>query len=118
MRRGSTSRSQTSAGSARPCSGTSTSRSRSTPGARRRMAVDALPAGQERGERALVGRLDLLAQRGQRGAAQAAQDLGVAPLALGAAGAQLAADELAGALELAQRARRVDAVAGAQLARS
>ena len=45
------------------------------------MAVDALPARQEARERALVGRLDLLAQRGQRGAAQPPQHLGVAPLA-------------------------------------
>ena len=70
-------------------------------GAGGRVAVDALPRGQEGGQRALLGRLDLLAQRGQRGAAQAAQDLEVAPLALAASGAQLAAHELAAALELA-----------------
>ena len=51
------------------------------PGARRRVAVDALPARQEARERALVGGLDLLAQRGERGAPQPAQHLGVAPLA-------------------------------------
>ena len=68
-------------------------------GAAGRMAVDALPAREEARERALVGRLDLLAQRGQRGAPQAPQHLGVAPLARGTAGAQLAAHELAGALE-------------------
>ena len=73
------------------------------PGARGGMAVDALPGGQEARQRTLVGRLDLLAQHRERRAAQPAQHLGVAPLALGAAGPQLAADELAGALELAQR---------------
>ena len=82
MRRGSTSRSQTSTGSARPCSGTSTSRRRSIARARGGMAVDTLPARQERAQLALVGGLDLLAQDGQRRAAQPAQHLGVAPLAL------------------------------------
>ncbi len=67
------------------------------------MAVDALPGGQEGGEAALLGRLDLLAQGGERGAPEASQDLDVAPLAICAARPQLAADELAGALELAQR---------------
>ena len=81
------------------------------------LAVDALPGGQEAGERALVGGLDLLAQHGERRTAQAPQHLGMAPLAFAAAGPQLAADELAGALELAQRGGRVDAVAGAQLVR-
>ncbi len=79
------------------------------------MAVDALPGRQEAGQLALLGGLDLLAQHGQRRPAQPAQDLGVAPLALGAAGAQLAADQVAGALELAQRRRGVDPVAGAHL---
>ena len=81
------------------------------------MAVDALPGREEAGERALVGRLDLLAQGGERRAAQAPQHLGVAPLALGAARPQLAAHQLAGALELAQRGGGVDAVALAQLGR-
>ena len=115
VRRGSTSRSHTSAGSARPCSGTSTSRRRSMPGAGRGMAVDALPARQERRERALVGGLDLLAQHGEGGAAQAPEHLGVAPLALAAAGPQLPAHEVSASLERLQRARRVDAVAVAQL---
>ncbi len=44
------------------------------------MAVHALPGGQEAGQLALLGRLDLLAQDGQRGAAQAAQHLGITPL--------------------------------------
>ncbi len=81
----------------------------------RRMAVDALPGGHEARERTLIGGLDLLAQHGQRGAPQAAQHLGIAPLALGAAGPELAADEVARALELAQRRRGIDPVAGVDL---
>ena len=80
------------------------------------MAVDALPGRQERGERALVGGLDLLAQRGERRAAQAAQDLGVAPLALasppGRSSPRTSSPSRSSALE---RRGRVDAVAGAQL---
>ena len=87
------------------------------PGAGGRVAVDALPGGDEARERALVGGLDLLAQGRERGAAQPPQHLGVAPLALAAAGAQLAADEVAGALEPRQHGREVQAVALAQLAR-
>ena len=52
------------------------------PGAGAGVAVHALPRGQEGGEAPLVGRLDLLAQRRQRRAAQAPQHLDVAPLAL------------------------------------
>ena len=58
-----------------------------------------MPGRQEPPERGLLGRLDLLAQRRERGAPQAPQDVGVAPLALDAARAELAADELVGALE-------------------
>ena len=72
-----------------------------------RMAVDALPARQEGGQRALVDGLDLLAQDRERRAAQAAQDLGVAPLALAAARAQLAAHQLTRRLLLAERARQL-----------
>ena len=79
------------------------------------MAVDPLPGGQEARQLPRLGGLDLLAQDGQRGAAQAAQHLGVTPLALGAAGAQLAADQVAGALELAQRRGGVDPVARAHV---
>ncbi len=77
--------------------------------------VDALPGGQEGGQAPLVGGLDLLAQRGERGAPEAAQDLDVAPLALAASWPQLAADEIPSALELAQDGAGVDAIAGAQL---
>jgi hypothetical protein len=45
------------------------------------MSIDVLPARQEAGQLALVGRLDLLAQAGQAGAAQPPQDIGLAPLA-------------------------------------
>ena len=65
------------------------------------VGVDVLPRGQEAGELGRVDRLGLLAQRGDAGAAHPAQDVGVAPLALAAAREQLAANELAGALELA-----------------
>ena len=51
------------------------------PGARRRVAVDPLPGRQEAGQLALLGGLDLLAQDGQRGAAQPPQHLGVTPFA-------------------------------------
>ena len=67
-------------------SGTSASRSvarRSTP----------CHDGQEAGERRRLDRLDLAAKRGERGAPQPAQHVGVAPLALGPAGPELAADE-------------------------
>ena len=59
---------------------------------------------QEAAERRLLGRLDLAPQRGERRAAQPAQHVGVAPLALDAAGPELAADELLRALELARGA--------------
>ena len=84
------------------------------PGAGGRVAVDALPVRQEARERALVGRLDLLAQRGERGAPQPPQHLGVAPLALRPAGAELAAHQVARDLERLQHRREVDAVALAQ----
>ena len=49
-------------------------------------------------------RLDLLAQRGQRAAAQRAQHLGVAPLRPGAAGQELAVDHPAGRRRAARSA--------------
>ena len=64
-----------------------TSTSASSP---RRPAPDAVPAGQEAGQGAGVDRLHLAAQRGQRAAAQLAQDVVVAPLALDAVGPELA----------------------------
>src|SRR5581483_5909323 len=66
-------------------------------------------------ERVVRHRLDLLAQRCERRAAQAAQDVRVAPFALGAARAQLAADEQLGALELAENRGDVAAEARAGL---
>ena len=59
-----------------------------------RPPVDALPARQEASERARVDGLDLLAQAGQARTTQPAEDIRVAPFALGTAGTQLAADEI------------------------
>ena len=55
----------------------------------------------------MLDRLDLAAQRGQRGAPQAPQHIRIAPLALGPAGPQLAADEQPVALELEQLGREI-----------
>ena len=68
--------------------------------AQRRAPVDPVPRGEEAAEGGLLGGLHLAAQRGERRTPQPAQDVRVAPLALGAAGPQLAADELLLALEL------------------
>ena len=73
--------------------------------------VHALPRGQEARQRPLLGGLDLLAERGERGAPQAAQHVGVAPLALAPARPQLAADQVAGGLQIAQHRAAVDRVA-------
>ena len=81
------------------------------------MTIHSLPRGQEARQGALVGGLDLAAQDRQRGPSQAPQHLGVAPLALGAAGSQLTADELAGTLELAQHRAGIHPVAVTQLGR-
>ena len=72
--------------------------------AQTRPAADPVPGRQEAAERGLLGRLDLAAQRGERGSAKAAEHVRVAPLALAAARAQLATDEQVGALELVQQA--------------
>ena len=58
-----------------------------------------MPGGEEAPERRLLGGLDLAPQHRERGAPDSAEDVGLAPLALGAAGAELAADELVRALE-------------------
>ena len=83
--------------------------------AERRTTVDPVPAREEAAERCLLHRLDLAAKRGERRAPQAAQDLGIAPLPLGAAGPELAADELLVALELAQLLLDVEAEPGRRL---
>ena len=67
-----------------------------------------MPARQEASQRGLLGGLDFLPQRGQRCAPQSPEDVGVAPLALHAAGPQLAADEELLALELVQDRLDVD----------
>ena len=61
--------------------------------AQRLPAADPVPRGEEATERSLLGRLDLATKRRERRAPDAAQDIRVAPLALGAPGPQLAADE-------------------------
>ncbi len=70
------------------------------------MAIDALPARHEAGERAGLDRLDLLAQRRERGAAQPAQHLAVTPLAAAATGPELTLNQVALALEPATARRR------------
>src|SRR5581483_680728 len=77
--------------------------------AERGAPVDSVPARQEAAERGLLGRLDLAAKRRERRAAEAAQHIRVAPLALDPAGAELAADELVRLLEPAQQNLDVDA---------
>src|SRR6266508_5964402 len=70
--------------------------------AQRRATVDPVPRRQEPAERALLGRLDLAAKRGERRATQTAEDIGVAPFALAAARPQLSAHELLLVLEREQ----------------
>jgi hypothetical protein len=67
-----------------------------------RAPVDSVPARQEAAERRLLGGLHLLAESSEGRATQPPQHVGVAPLALGASGTELAADELVLALELAE----------------
>ena len=57
--------------------------------------ADAVPRQQEPPERVGLDRLDLLPQPRERAAAQAAQDVGVDPFAIGAARTELALDEAA-----------------------
>ena len=66
-----------------------------------------MPRGEEAAEGRLLGGLDLAPQHRQRRAPDPAQDVGVAPLALRATGAELAAHELVGPLE--RRELTVDA---------
>ena len=77
-----------------------------------------MPRREEARERLLVDGFDLAAERRQRRAAQAAQHVGVAPLALAAAGSQLAAHEQLVRLELGEDAADVAAEALVGLARS
>ncbi len=81
----------------------------------RGVAVDPLPGGQEGGQPALLGGLDLLAQSRQRGAAQPAQDLDIAPVTPAPSRAQLAANDHAVALELSQHGAGVEVVAGVKI---
>ena len=68
-----------------------------------RRPLDALPLRQEPGQGVRRDRLDLLAQLGERPAAQRAQDLGVAPLEARAAGPELAVHDAAGRRQPGQR---------------
>src|SRR5262245_61934420 len=68
----------------------------------RRAAVDAVPAGEEAGERLLLDGLDLLPQRGERSTAQPAQHVRVAPFPLIPARPELTAHELLVVLELGE----------------
>src|SRR5207248_3095578 len=83
-----------------------------------RSPVDPLPAREEPSERGLLRRLDLLPEGGERGPAEAAQDVGIAPLAFGSTGPKLAANELLRPFqraELSLRHRDVEAEAGGRL---
>ena len=71
-------------------------------------AADALPRRQEPHERDRVDRLDLVPERGERAAAQRPQHAGVAPLAFGAGGPELAVHDAARGFE-PRRARRARA---------
>src|SRR5581483_8390523 len=79
--------------------------------AERRAPVDPVPRGQEAREHLLLHRLDLASQRRERGATEATEDVGVAPLALGPARTQFAAHEQVIALELDEHAADVAAEA-------
>ena len=73
------------------------------PGRAARPAATPCHVGQEPRERRRIDRLDLAPQPGQRAAAQQPQDLRVAPLALGAARPELAAQERPGAEQPLER---------------
>ena len=61
--------------------------------AQARAPVDSVPAREEAGEGDLLDGLDLLAKGSERGSTDPPEDVGVAPLALGSARPELAADE-------------------------
>ena len=71
-------------------------------------AADAVPRRQEAAESGLLGRLDLTPERRERRAAKPPQHIRVAPLALDAAGPQLAPNEQIGALQLVQESAEVE----------
>ena len=77
--------------------------------AERRPAVDPVPARQEPAQRRLLGRLDLLPQSRERRPPQPPEHVGIAPLALGPARSQLAANEQLLPFELAEHRLDVDA---------
>ena len=73
--------------------------------------VHAVPRGQEPGQHLGVDRLDLVAQAGEAAAPDPAQHPGVAPLALGAVGPELAPHDAVG---VDQRLQRVAETLGAE----
>ena len=76
--------------------------------AQRGPPVDPVPTRQKAAEGGLLRRLDFLPQRRQRGPPQPSKHVWIAPLALGPAWPQLAADEQLLALELVQDGLDVD----------
>src|SRR5439155_5534343 len=77
--------------------------------------VDPVPVRQEAAVRGPLGRLDLLPERRERGAAETPQDVGLAPFALGPARPELAAHESVVPLELGEHGREVESEALARL---
>ena len=73
--------------------------------------VHAVPGREEPGQDLGVDRLDLVAEAGEAAAPDPAQHAGVAPLALGAVGAELAPHEAVG---VDQRLQRIAEPLGAQ----
>src|SRR5207245_6142229 len=70
--------------------------------AQRRAAVDPVPGGKEASERFLFCRLHFAPERSERRAAEAAQDIGVAPFALAPSRTELSTHEPVVALEVVQ----------------
>ena len=68
--------------------------------AERLAPTDSVPGGEKTAERRLLGGLDLPSEHRERRPPDASQDIGIAPLALAAAGTQLAANEPVRPLEL------------------
>src|SRR5262249_39783941 len=85
--------------------------------AERGAASDPVPTRQKPAKGGLLGRLDFLPQRRQRGAPQASEDVRIAPLPLCTAGSKLAADELLVTLELVQDRFHIDPEVLARLGR-
>ena len=85
--------------------------------AKRSAPADAVPRRSEARERLLLDGLHLASKRGERGTPEAAKHVGIAPLALGAAGPKLTAHEQLLALELDEDAADVAAEPRARVVR-